>query len=128
MICDSGRLRWRGVLVSRCFMVTYAVRNNLHRVRFVALLLCPKQGRMRLMKKCISAHSRKMSVIFGLLLFMDAPRLLMGEPTPAAVSAFNSYSKNVESRLVQQHRSPNAFLAPASSDPGDAETRLRRGE
>jgi hypothetical protein len=83
---------------------------------------------MRFMKKRLSARSRKMSVICGLLLVLDATPLLMGEPTPAAVSAFNSYSKAVESRLAQQHRSPNTFLAPAASDPEGAETRLRQGE
>jgi hypothetical protein len=74
------------------------------------------------------APSRKLSVACGLLLFLDAPRLLLGEPTAAAVSAFNAYSKSVESRLAQQHRSRNAFLAPGSSDPKSAETRLREGE
>jgi hypothetical protein len=80
------------------------------------------------MKKHRFALSRKVSVICGLLLFLDAPRLLMGEPTPAAVSAFNTYSNALVSRLVQQHRSPNAFLAPADSDPRSEETRLRQGE
>jgi hypothetical protein len=80
------------------------------------------------MKKCLSAHSRKISMICGLLLFLDAPRLLMGELTPVAVSAFNSYSKAVESRLAQQHRSPNVFLVLVASDPKSAETRLRQGQ
>jgi hypothetical protein len=62
------------------------------------------------------APSRKLSIVCGLLLFLDAPRLLLGEPTTAAVSAFNAYSKSVESRLAQQHRSRNAFLAPVASD------------
>jgi hypothetical protein len=65
-------------------------------------------------------------VICGLLLFLGA-RLLTGEPTTAAVSAFNSYTRAVESRLAQQHRSPNAFLAPATSDPSAA-TRQPRGD
>ena len=79
------------------------------------------------MKKRLFAHSRKTFHDLGLLLFLDAPRLLMGEPTPAAISAFNSYIKAVESRLAQQHRSPNTFLAPAASDP-ESEMRLRQGE
>jgi hypothetical protein len=83
---------------------------------------------MRFMKKRLSARSRKVCVICGLLFVLDAPPHLMGEPTPAAVSAFNSYSKAVESRLAQQHRSSNTFLAPAASDPEGAETRLRQGE
>jgi hypothetical protein len=69
-----------------------------------------------------------MSVICGLLLFLDAPRPLMGEPTPAAVSVFTSYSKALESRLALQHRSPNTFLAPTASDPETAEARLRQGK
>jgi hypothetical protein len=80
------------------------------------------------MKKRLFAYPRKISVIWGLLLFLDAPRLLIGEPAPAAVSAFNSYSRAVEARLAQQHRSPNAFLAPVASDPESAEACLRHGE
>ena len=80
------------------------------------------------MKKRIFAPSRKMSLICGLLIFLDAPRVLMGEPTTAAVSAFNSYSKTVELRLAQQHRSPKDFLASVGSDPKSIEMRLRQGE
>jgi hypothetical protein len=80
------------------------------------------------MKSRYSAHLRKMPLICGLLLLMDAPCLLMGEPTATAVSAFNSYSKAVESRLAQQHRSPNTFLALPASDPEDVRVSLREGE
>jgi hypothetical protein len=80
------------------------------------------------MKSRYSAHLRKMSLICGLLLLMDAPCLLMGEPTATAVSSFNSYSKAVESRLAQQHRSPNTFLALTASDPEDVRVSLREGE
>jgi len=87
----------------------------------------PKQGRMRDMKRLVT-HSRKISALCGLLILLESPRSVMAEPTPAAVATFNSYSKAVEARLVQQHRSANAFLAPAASDPKGAETRLRQGE
>ena len=80
------------------------------------------------MKRRLFGDSRQIAAICGVLLFLGAPRLARGEPTPAAVSSFNSYSKAVESRLAQQHRSLNAFLAPAASDPPSAETRLCRGE
>jgi hypothetical protein len=80
------------------------------------------------MKRHLSAHLRKMSIICGLCLLIDAPHLLMGEPTSAAVSSFNSYSKAVESRLAQQHRSPNTFVALPASDPEDTKMRLREGE
>ena len=43
-------------------------------------------------------------------------------PTEAAVSDFNSYLSQLESRLDQQHRLPKAFLAPEDW------ARLRRGE
>jgi hypothetical protein len=85
-------------------------------------------GKLRYVKKRLSPHCRKISVICGLSLLVEAPRLLLGEPPPAAISAFNSYSKEVESRLARQHRSRNAFLAPAASNSESAETRLRHGE
>jgi hypothetical protein len=87
-----------------------------------------EQGRMRDMMKRFFAPSRKLSVICGLFLFLDAPRLLLGEPPPAAAAAFSMYTKSVESRLAQQHRSRNAFLAPVSSDPQGTQIRLRRGQ
>ena len=97
-------------------------------MRFVALLLSPQTGKLRCMKQRLFAHSRRITVICGVLLFLGPPRRLVGEPTPAAVSAFNSYTKTVESRLAQQHLSQNTFLAPAASDLKSAETRLRNGE
>jgi hypothetical protein len=75
--------------------------------------------------KRLVAHPR---TIFSLLFLLAATHLLMAEPTPAAVAAFNAYTQTVESRLAQQHRSPNGFLAPASANPQDADLRLHRGE
>jgi hypothetical protein len=69
-------------------------------------------------------RSRTFSV---LLLFVTAPGCVAAGPSPAAVAAFNSYTRTVETRLAQQHRSQSAFLAPAISDP-QSEDRLRRGE
>jgi len=83
---------------------------------------------MQHMKNRLFAPSRKISVMCGLLLFLDAPRLVMAEPKPADISVFNFYCNGVESRLVQQHRSANAFLVFSGSDPKDTETRLRQGE
>ena len=77
------------------------------------------------MKKRPFTPSRKMSLLCTLLLFLDAPRALMAEPTPAAAQAFNAYSKTVESRLAQQHQSANGFLATSGPN---APTRLRNGE
>jgi len=58
---------------------------------------------------------------------LAAPGCIAAEPAPPAVAAFNSYTRAVESRLAQQHRSQNSFLAPVASDP-QSELRLRRGE
>jgi hypothetical protein len=67
-------------------------------------------------------------VLSGFFIFMATPRQVSAEqPTPAAVSGFNSYVTTVESRLAQQHRSRLAFLVPPVSN-SQSEVRLRRGE
>ena len=108
--------------------MTCAVRNILHRVSLPRIASPPETGHLRYVKRRLFRHSQQISAICGVLLFLGAPRFLIGEPTPAAVSAFNSYNAAMECRLARQHRSANAFLAPAASDPKSAETRLRQGE
>jgi hypothetical protein len=71
-------------------------------------------------------NSRKLSVICSLLILTQGLRAFAAEPSPSAVSAFNSYIGAVESRLAQQHHSPNSFLAPAATPQSEAS--LRRGE
>jgi len=71
---------------------------------------------------------RKFSLLYGLLLFLEAPGALKGEAAPAAIAAFNAYSKAMELRLTQQHRSPDGFVALAGSDAQAERARLRRGE
>jgi len=61
------------------------------------------------------------------LLLVAASQLAMAQPTPEAVAAFNAYTQSVESRLAQQHRSDDAFLA-AASGPASETVRLRSGE
>ena len=63
----------------------------------------------------------------GLFISLAAPGRVAAEPSPAAVSAFNSYSGAVESRLARQHGSQSGFLVAAASGP-QSEERLRRGE
>jgi hypothetical protein len=53
--------------------------------------------------------------------------VLAEEPSPAAVNAFNAYVRTVESRLADQHRAANSFLAPVPSG-SQGQARLRRGE
>jgi hypothetical protein len=78
------------------------------------------------MKRRMFSDSRILPLIFGLVL-VAVPRSSMAEPPPAAVSGFNSYISGVESRLAQQHRSHDAFLAPVASTPQN-DARLRSGE
>lgn len=67
----------------------------------------------------------KLTILAGLVVLLAAPGWVAGEPSPAAVATFNSYVREVESRLARQHGSPAAFLAEANAQ---TETRLRRGE
>src|ERR1035437_10236336 len=59
------------------------------------------------------------------LLILTASAPVVAAPSPAAVSAFNSYIDTVESRLAEQHRSQKGFLVAAGAQ---SEMRLRRGE
>ncbi len=87
----------------------------------------PKQSDVQFRRESHSSNSRMLSILCWLFLLVAAPGRAMAGPTPAAVSAFNSYIGTVESRLAQQHRSEDGFLAPLASDP-QSELRLRRGE
>jgi hypothetical protein len=62
-------------------------------------------------------------VVGGLLVLWIAPVRVVGEPTAAAVSGFDTYVRGVEARLGRQHGSAEEFLPLA-----DAGERLRRGE
>ena len=103
------------------------MRNKLPRVRSHALLLQPKAATMQCMNALRRTPSRRLSMLLGLLLFLDSPRPLMAEPTHAAIAAFNAYCKSVEARLAQQHRSSASFLALAA-DRAQEEAHLRTGE
>jgi hypothetical protein len=70
---------------------------------------------------------RRLFLLCAFLLFAANPACLNAEPTPAALSAYESYISALESRLAQQHGSQNGFLAPVSpAEHSDA--RLRQGE
>lgn len=74
--------------------------------------------------------SRLLAIICGLLSvlpFVAAQARAGAEPTPVAVAVFNSYINVVQSRLDQQHRTPNAFIVRVAAEP-DMDNRLRRGE
>jgi hypothetical protein len=61
----------------------------------------------------------------GLVFLLLSAGPVAAEPPAAAVAAYNTYVKALESRLAQQHRSQSGFLAPADAQ---GEARLRRGE
>jgi hypothetical protein len=92
------------------------------------LLQVREPGKLKDMEQRSFASLRRVFAVCGLLLVLGEPGLVLGEPTPAAVLGFNSYSKAVEARLAQQHRSHNEFLALAGSDLESEEGRLRGGE
>jgi hypothetical protein len=71
------------------------------------------------------SHLRRFSLACGLLISLMVPDRLVCEPTPAAVSSFNSYVSAVETRLGRQHRSQDAFFQLVSPP---TEQQLRRGE
>jgi hypothetical protein len=83
--------------------------------------------------KRLSTGSRTLSRLVRLVflsVLVAAPSRAFAEAPPAAISAFSAYIGTVESRLAQQHRSQNGFIAPAASasEASERETRLRKGE
>lgn len=72
-------------------------------------------------------NSRLRIFACALLSLSFSPATLKAEPTQAAVAAFNGYTRAVEARLAQQHRSQAGFLATTSAGQ-QTETRLRKGE
>jgi hypothetical protein len=70
---------------------------------------------------------RTLSKVFLLSFIIVAPGVVFAEPSPAALSVFNNYVLTIESRLAQQHRSPQSFLASGSSSPQTL-LRLRQGD
>ena len=81
---------------------------------------------MRFMKRCGFLDFRIFSVGCVLLLVVAVGRAV-GEPSPAAVSGFNSYVGGVEARLARQHGVREGFLAGGAAS-GESGMRLRRGE
>lgn len=82
------------------------------------------RGKVRGMRQFQFPHLRALFVVSAALLSAAAPGHASAQPSPAAISAFNSYISSVESRLAAQHRTQATFLALG---PGD-EARLRHGE
>jgi hypothetical protein len=93
----------------------------------------PEQSKVLFMTQHKRSEARRFSpgsVLWQLVIlfvFAAAPGHAEAEPTAAAIAAFDSYIGAVESRMAQQHRSQNGFLAPAAWGQ-ENEMRLRRGE
>jgi hypothetical protein len=78
---------------------------------FISLL----QSKVHLMTQRFSAPPA-LFALCGLLAFI-VPACVAEQPSPAAVSAFNSYITSIESRLTRQHQSADNFLAFTSPAP-----------
>ena len=72
-------------------------------------------------------QSKVPGLVLRVAIVWSLPAALRRNPRRLRLQPLTRISATVESRLAQQHRSQNAFLAPASSDPQSAD-RLRRGE
>ena len=62
------------------------------------------------------------SRILATLLLIAAPAASRAQPSPQAITGFNSYIQRLESRLAQQHQSAATFLIPEN------ESNLRQGD
>jgi hypothetical protein len=91
-------------------------------MRFYPLLCGSVEGMVQGMT---TRRVSKLAALFAFALF--ACRCAGGQPTPAAISGFNSYLQTVEARLDRQHRSADGFLG-GGVETAPNETRLRKGE
>lgn len=79
----------------------------------------PRQ-RTRLSKLSFIASLTAVCAVFG------PSAALYAQPDPAANAGFDTYISALESRLAEQHSTPDAFLAPVNLP--DADARLHKGE
>jgi len=79
------------------------------------------KGKVRSMRQ-VSIFGLPRMAFAAMLLMVAAAGLAAEEPTPAAVSAFDTYTGQVEARLAKEHQSAAGFLATKDS------ARLRAGE
>jgi hypothetical protein len=62
---------------------------------------------------------RHQRILYTILALLTVPACA-AQPSPEAVTAFNTYAAGIESRLAQQHHAPNTFLVPTNdARPGD---------
>ncbi len=90
---------------------------------------CSAPGPYRKLQTMIERRlldSRSLPLICTLILCVTAPRCYAQGPSPAAISAYNSYVRAVESRLAIQHRSRTDFLVVSAASP-QSRRQLRHG-
>ena len=63
------------------------------------------------------SEPRTLPLLCGLILRVTAPRSFAQGPSAAAISAYNSYVRAVESRLAAEHRSRVDFLVVSTAGP-----------
>ena len=80
------------------------------------------------MQRYLSTFAGRISTAGLALILLSSSPPLFAQPTPEALAQFNTYARQTESRLAQQHRSPEAFLAAVGSDSASAALRIRHGE
>jgi hypothetical protein len=74
-------------------------------------------------KRSVSVRaSVRIPALLTALFLLAAPRCAAADPSPAAVTGFNTYIAQLESRLARQHNSEDGFLAPFDA------ARVRGGE
>lgn len=74
------------------------------------------------MKRRPIGGAKTFLMVPALFLVLAAPACRAEQPTPAAVSGFDSYIRDLEARLIRQHQSKDGFLSPPD------EAHLRNGE
>jgi hypothetical protein len=77
---------------------------------------------------CNAVTHRPSSLAWLLIFILGVHGVASAQPTSDAASAFDSYRRAVEVRLVQQHQSTGNFLAPVSSDWKMSRQELRQGK
>jgi hypothetical protein len=71
--------------------------------------------------------SRTFPEILLLAMLVTVSAGATAQPTPAANAAFESYVQSLETRLMQQHQSPNGFVVSGDTA-ADTQARVRKGE
>lgn len=96
-------------------------RNDLSCIAFAAAAV-----QSRTMNRCQDSHFQtRIAPLLAFAFLAAAPACPAAAPAPAAMAAFNNYTRQVESRLARQHSALSTYLAGSSPE---VQARLRKGE